>query len=329
MYRRSKYAAAISPLMVLTLAVSACSSGDDRQSTGGGGGAGAPDIVMARVSGDPFYTTLECAAREEAEKQGVELDVEGMANYEIPEQTRVLNAIIAKRPDVILTAPVDPVGIGPVFQQAAGAGIGLVTFDTRLKDSSSVNSEVFTDNIEQGTLAADALADAIGKKGKVFVLSDMPGISTTGDEQKGFEQKIATYGDIEYLGTQFHNNDQNKAVSDINAMLTANPDLAGIFTTNTFGSQAAATALKQANKAGAVKVIAYDTTQEILDGVKDGTFAAVIAYDAKAEGSQAVAAAVKIAKGEPVEKTYTVKNAVITAENLNELGPQFVYKSSC
>jgi hypothetical protein len=42
-----------------------------------------------------------------------------------------------------------------------------------------------------------------------------------------------------------------------------------------------------------------------------------------------VDAAVKIAKGQPVDKTYTVKNAVITADNLDELGPQFVYKSSC
>lgn len=286
-------------------------------------------VVMARVAGDPFYATLECAAAEEAKKLGIDFKVESLPNFEIAEQARVLNAIIATKPNVIMTAPVDPNGVIPAFRSVKEQGIGMVTFDTMLSDDSLVNAQVVTDNLEQGKLAADALAAAIGKKGKVFVLSDMPGISTTGAEQKGFEDQIATYPDIKYLGTEFHNNDQNKAVSVINSVLTRDPDLAGIFTTNTFGSQAAAAALRQADKIGKVKVIAYDTTQEILDGVKDGTFAAVIAYEARAEGALSVDAAVKLAKGETVEKLYTVKNAVITAENLAELGPKFVYKTSC
>ena len=284
-------------------------------------------IVMARVAGDPFYKTVECAAIEEAKKLGVDLQIQSLANFEIPEQTRVLDAIIQTKPDVIITAPVDANGVVPAFQRAKDAGVRMVGFDTTLADKSLVETEVVTDNYEQGKMAADALAEALGKKGKVFVLSAMPGLTTTDEEQKGFEDQIATYPDIKYLGTQFHNQDQNRGVSIVNSMLQAHPDLGGIFTTTTFGSQAAATALREANKIGAVKVIGYDTTEEIIQGLKDGVFVAVLAYEARQEGILAVDAAVKVARGEPVDKMYKVGNKILTKDNVDNpenLGLRYV-----
>lgn len=323
-----KRLAAVGFLAAAGLVLAGC-AGSEPKSSEPSGSDDSPTIVMARVSGDPFYTTLECAALDAAEKLGVDLKVQGIPNYEVAEQTRVLNTVLSTKPDVILTAPVDPDGMIPVFQAAKDQGIGMVTFDTTLGDGSLVDSAIITDNTDQGRLAADALAEAIGKKGKVVVLSDTPGVTTTEAEQRGFEERISDYPNIEYLGTEFHNNDQNKAVSVLSAVLSRDSDLAGIFTTNTFGSQAAATAVRQAGRVGDIKIIAYDTSQEILDGLEEGVFTAVIAYEARNEGALAVEAAVKIAKGESVDKVYQVENAVITKENLAELGPKFVYVESC
>ena len=274
-------------------------------------------VVMARVAGDPFYKTVECAAIAEAQKLGVDLQIQSLANFEIAEQTRVLDAIIQTKPDVIITAPVDANGVIPVFKRAKEAGIIMVGFDTTLADKSLVGTEIVTDNYEQGVLAADALAKAIGEKGKVFVLSAMPGLTTTDQE----------HPDIEYLGTEFHNQDQNRGVSIVNSILQAHPDLEGIFTTTTFGSQAAVTALREAKKIGEVKVIGYDTTEEIIQGLKDGVFVAVLAYEARQEGILAVDAAVKLARGESVEDIYRVGNKVLTVDNVDDpenLGLRYV-----
>jgi ribose transport system substrate-binding protein len=274
-------------------------------------------IVLARVTGDPFYKTVECAAIAEAAKLGAELEVQGMANFEIAEQTRVLDAILQTKPDVIITAPVDADGMIPAFQRIKEAGIPVVIFDTTLNDKSLIVTEVVTDNFDQGKMAADALAKEIGETGKVFVLNTVPGLPTTDAEQQGFEEQIKNYPNIEYLGAEFNNNDQNRAVEIINAMLTANPDLAGFFATNTFGSQAAAAALRAAGKEGQVKIIAYDTTEEIIQGLKDGIFSAVLAYEAAKEGELAVQAAVKAVKGEAVDKLYKVGNKILNVDNVD------------
>ncbi|NPV75414.1 MAG: substrate-binding domain-containing protein [Anaerolineae bacterium] len=275
------------------------------------------NIVLARVGGDPFYKTVECGAIEEAKKLGANLEIQSMANFEIAEQTRVIDAIIATKPDVLITAPVDAVGVAPAIQKAKDAGIKVVTFDTRLENFSIVDAEVITDNFAQGKLAAETLAKVVGEKGKVMVLSDMPGIYTTGEEQRGFEEQIKNYANINYLGTEYHNNDQNRAVQIIKAKLVSDPDLAGIFATNTFGSLAVATALREAAMVGKIKVVAYDTPQEIIDGLKEGVFDAVLAYEAKKEGTLAVQAAVALAKGETPEKLTYVGNIMLTKDNVD------------
>ncbi len=280
-------------------------------------------LVLARVGGDPFYKTVECGALAEAERLGVELQVQSMANFEVAEQTRVLDAIIQTKPDAIITAPVEPIGVAPVFERILEAGITIVTYDTRLDDTSLTQAEVITDNFEQGKLAAQALAEAIGETGKVFILSDTPGIYTTEQEQLGFEEEIQKYPNIEYLGTEFHNNDQMRGAEIVNSKLVAVPDLAGIFATNTFGSIAVAAALRESGKVGDVKVVAYDTPQEIIDGLKEGVFQAVLAYEAYKEGVLAVQAAVNLVKGEPVEKLQMVGNVVITLDNVDD--PDLAY----
>jgi ribose transport system substrate-binding protein len=304
----------------------------------GGSGATSPTafnnasvkITMVRVTGDPFYKTLECAATVEARRLGVSFTVTGTPNYEVSSQTTVLDAVIATHPNVIMTAPVDPTGVIPVFQAVKTAGIKMVTFDTTLNDAALVNSQVVTNNTQQGTYAADALAKAIGNTGLVFTLADMPGVTTTGQEVQGFNAEIAKTSQIQNLGTQYDNNDQNKAVSLVNSVLSAHPNLAGIFTTNTFASQAAATALQERHIApGTVKIIAYDTTQQILDGLKAGVYAAVIAYQARNEGVDAVDAALRLAKGESVPHQYLVGNAVLTQANVDQLGSQYVYVTAC
>jgi ribose transport system substrate-binding protein len=281
------------------------------------------NVVLARVGGDPFYKTVECAAIAKAKELDINLTVQSMLNFEIAEQTRVLDAITQTKPDVIVTAPVDDVGMIPAFKRIRDAGIKIVTYDTRLDDIELVDAEIITDNYQQGVMAADALANLVGEKGKVMILSDMPGIYTTGEEQRGFEETIVNYPDIEFLGTEYHNNDQNRGVQIVNAKLVSDPDLAGIFATNTFGSLAVKAALEESNKVGKVKVVAYDTPVEMIVGLQEGVYDVILAYEAYEEGTLAIEAAYALAKGEEVEPLQYVGNVLLDKDNVDD--PELLY----
>jgi ribose transport system substrate-binding protein len=92
----------------LALVVAACGSDD---SGGGGGSSGGKKTykmtLIAGVKGDEFYITMNCGAQAEAKKLGVKLDFQGPDEFDAAQQTPIVNAVAAKKPDAVLIAPTD------------------------------------------------------------------------------------------------------------------------------------------------------------------------------------------------------------------------------
>ena len=171
------------------------------------------------------------------------------------------------------------------LQPLVGAGIKLVIVDTGLEDQSDAVSVISSDNVGGGKQAADLLGTQIGGKGSVFVMNVSAGITTTDQRAKGFiDEMKAKYPDVKVLDTQYNADDPAKAASITTSVLSAHPDLAGVFATNVQGAEGTATGLKQAGKAGAVKVISYDAGPQQVKDLNDGTVQGLIAQDPYTEG---------------------------------------------
>ena len=92
----------------LALGVAAC--GDDDEPSGGGSSGGKKSYKMtliAGVKGDEFYITMNCGAQAKAKELGVTLDFQGPAEFAAAQQTPIVNAVAAKKPDAVLIAPTD------------------------------------------------------------------------------------------------------------------------------------------------------------------------------------------------------------------------------
>jgi ribose transport system substrate-binding protein len=92
----------------------ACGGGQGR----GGGGKSYRLTLIVGVTGDEFYTTMECGAQATAQKLGAELDVQGPEEFSAAEQTPILNAAIQTNPDAILIAPTDVTAMVAPIQSA-------------------------------------------------------------------------------------------------------------------------------------------------------------------------------------------------------------------
>ena len=124
----------------------------------------------------------------------------------------------------------------------------MILVDTAVNDTSIGRVAcIASDNFQGAVAAADALADLIDETGTVMVVNVKPGISTTDQRQAGFEQEIATFPNIEYIGTEFSQNDPAKAAEIVTAAIAAHPDLNGVFAANLFSAEGTATGVQQAN----------------------------------------------------------------------------------
>jgi len=318
----------------LALGVVACGS-DDNSSSGGGsssssgssGGKNYKMTLIAGVKGDEFYLTMNCGAQAEAKAKGVSLDFQGPDEFDASQQTPIVNAVAAKKPDAVLIAPTDTKAMYAPIKQLSDNGSKVVLVDTTLDDPSMAVSQISSDNLKGGQTAASELAKLIGGSGKVMVVNVKPGISTTDQRAQGFAQGAKAAG-LDYIGQQFDDDDPAKAASVVSATLSKHPDLKGIFAANLFSAEGAATALKQAGKLGKVKIVGFDAGPKQVQDLKAGLAQALIAQQPAEIGKQGVDQALAALQGKPTTKKIGTGFTVITKDNLDQ-NQSALYKSTC
>jgi ribose transport system substrate-binding protein len=320
-------------LLAVALAATACGGGDDGGG-GGGGGGGQKQYkltLIQGVKGDQFYVTMQCGAQEAARAAGATLDVAAPDEFDASLQTPVVNAVVARKPDAILVAPTDTKAMIPPLTQAKAAGIKLVFVDTTTENGAELaESEIASDNEEGGREAARALARLTGEKGSVLVINVKPGISTTDARAKGFEEELKNYPNMKSVGVEYSNDKPEVAAAKATAALAAHPDLVGIFGTNLFSAEGAATGLRSAGASAKVKIVGFDAGPKQVEDLQQGIVQALIAQKPADIGKAGVEQAIAALKGEQVKKKIGTGFVVVTKENMNNPDVQpFLYKSSC
>jgi ribose transport system substrate-binding protein len=317
--------------VALALALAAC-GGDGGGSAGGGGGQKQYKLTLIQgVKGDQFYVTMQCGAQQAATAAGAVLDVAAPDEFDASLQTPVVNAVVAKKPDAILVAPTDTKAMIPPLTQAKQAGIKLVFVDTTTENGAELaESEIASDNEEGGREAARTLAKLTGEKGSVLVINVKPGISTTDARAKGFEEELKNHPNMKSIGVEYSNDKPEVAAAKATAALAAHPDLVGIFGTNLFSAEGAATGLRSAGASQKVKIVGFDAGPKQVEDLEQGIVQALIAQKPADIGKAGVEQAIAALKGESVQKKIGTGFVVVTKENMNNPDVQpFLYKSKC
>lgn len=285
--------------------------------------------LIPGVTGDEFYVSMECGAREAAEELGVDFDVQGASQFSPPEQIPVLEAVIASGPDAILIAPTDVDALQGPIQAAVDAGIEVVLVDTTLSDPSIAVSQIGSDNHEGGRMAGEALAELIDEEGAVMVVNVTPGISTTDARGAGFEEAISEYPDIEFLGQEYSDNEPSRAAEIVSATLAAEPELNGIFGANLFSAEGAATGIRQEGRDD-VSIVGFDAGPAQIEQLREGLVQALIVQQPLEIGRQGIEQAVAALEGEPTQAEIGTGFVVATPDNLDDPEIEtYLYRAEC
>lgn len=327
--------AKLAPVAALALALAACStsSGTEPESStpSDGGTAEALDIAFIQgVIGDNFYISMECGVLAAAEELGgIEVSVQGPQKWDPALQQPIVASVMASGPDAILIAPNDISALQRPLEEAA-EGSEIVLVDTTVEDPSFAVSEISSDNVGGGAAAFDAIKNLVPDGGKVLVIDNQPGISTSDARVQGFEEAVAQDPSFEYVGVEYAQNQPARAAQIVTSTLQRYPDLKAIFATNLFSAEGAATGIEQAGVTGQVQVVGFDAGPAQVDALEDGTVQAIIAQQPYQIGYQGVMQAVAALNGEATESKIQTGFTVVTKETLDtDEGQAALYASSC
>ena len=166
------------------------------------------------------------------------------------------------------------------------------------------------------------MAEQIGEAGKVWVIDFQAGVKGTDDRLKGFQEAIAKYPDIEYLGNEYTGDDSAQAAQVFSSVLQANPDIKGVWGTNLYGVQGVITAIAEAGKTGEIVVMAPDALPNEVDWLRNGEAYALLAEKPYQVAYQAVYAALENLAGEreKVDEPQALEDAFVlmTADNIDD-----------
>jgi ribose transport system substrate-binding protein len=215
--------------------------------------------LMVQDMSNPFFSAMDRGARTAADEIGAALNVQD-AQLDLTAQYNQIDAFIQQGVDLIVISAVDGAGIEPAILKAKEAGIIVIAVDTPAAGADAV---VMTDAVQAGMKSCEYLFDQMGGEGKVLLVDGTP-IQTIIDRIDGCKIVAADYPGIEIVGQQSSQNDRASGLLVTTDMLTANPDVTGIFGMNDPSALGAVLAVEQAGKAGQIIVTGVDGSPEAV-----------------------------------------------------------------
>ncbi|KAB0678567.1 ABC transporter substrate-binding protein [Aureimonas leprariae] len=280
-----------------------------------------PIIVKDTTS---FYWQIVLAGARQAGKDlGVNVpELGAQAETDINGQISILENAVSGNPAAVVIAPTERTALGAPITEAAQS-VPVIGIDSSA-ESTAFTSFLTTDNVQGGRIAADGLAEAIKAKtgkvaGDVALITNAPNAGSLEERKKGFtEQLAAKYPDLKLVADRYADGQAATGLNITTDLLTANPNLVGIFASNLIMAQGAGQSIAENNAKDKVALVGFDSDDRLVGFLKDGVISALVVQDPYRMGYDGIKTALAASKKETVEKNVDTGANLITTANMNE-----------
>ena len=269
----------------------------------------AKDAIALVIStlDNPFFVTLKEGAEKQAKALDYDLVVLDSQNDPAKELANVEDVSV-RGVKVLLINPTDSDAVGNAIAVANQKKLPVITLD-RAANKGQVIAHIASDNTAGGEMAGNYIAEKLGKGAKIIQLEGIAGTSAARERGAGFA-KAAQAHDFKILASQPADFDRSKGLNVMENLLTAQPEVQGVFAQNDEMALGALRAIQAAGKKDLV-LVGFDGTDDGVKAVKGGKMAATIAQQPEKIGEIGVQTADKVLKGEKVEASIPVELKLI------------------
>jgi ribose transport system substrate-binding protein len=277
-----------------------------------------------------YWQAVLAGARKAGQDLGVNVpELGAQSESDIDGQISILNNAVSSNPAAVVIAPTQYVALGKPIDEAAKK-LKIIAIDSAV-DSKALTSFLTTDNEQAGRIAADILAERIQKtyadaEGDVALITSLPGVASLDQRAKGFKEQLAAkYGALSIVAEKFADGQASTGRKIMTEIIAASPELRGVFASNLIMAQGAAQAVAESktNKTGdKINLIGFDSDDQLVKFLQDGTIAALVVQDPFRMGYDGVKTALAASKGEQVPATVDIGANLVTKANINSARSQ-------
>ncbi|MBI1785028.1 substrate-binding domain-containing protein [Candidatus Sumerlaeota bacterium] len=275
--------------------------------------------VIPKGTTHEFWKSIHAGAVKASRDLGVEIIWKGPQREDDREmQIQVVEDFISRKVDGIVLAPLDDKALVRPVNDAMKRKIPVVIIDSGLQGKDYV-SFVATDNYKGGELGGKRLAEVMGGKGKVILLRYQEGSASTMEREKGFLDAIKKFPDIKIIShNQYAGATAETGYQKSEDLLNRFPGVEGVFCPNESSTFGMLRALTDAGKAGKVKFVGFDSSEKLIQALKDGHIHGLVQQNPFKMGELGVKTIVARIRGEKIEAKIDTGVGVVTKENMDQ-----------
>jgi len=173
----------------------------------------AANIVKALAATPPYDQTVELT--------------EVISGTEVQAQISAYESMISNGADGIISFPVSPTGLNRTVKRGCDKGVLFFMYDATVTEPCAYNVSYITAGFGENT--AQALVNALGGKGKIFLSRGVPGNSVDKRHTDGAMAIFKKYPGIQVVAEYYGMWDDQTTQSETAKALAAHPDVDGIW----------------------------------------------------------------------------------------------------
>jgi ribose transport system substrate-binding protein len=275
--------------------------------------------VVPKATSHLFFVSVHAGVDKAAQDYNVEVLWNGPNDEtDHTRQIQIVDAMIARRVDGLAISATDERALVAPVERAIKAGIPVTIFDSAVNVENYVTF-VATDNHGAGCTAARKLAELTGRQGKVAMVMQKPGGTSTGLRERGFEETVGTeFPSLVIAARQFGMADPARSRAAAENILTAHPNLNGMFASSEAASIGAIQAIRARNLSRKVKLVTFDSSDTHIQGINDGTVDVMLVQDPFRIGYEAVKSLAEHLGGKSPERRLDLPARVIVKSDLDK-----------
>ncbi len=273
--------------------------------------------VVPKATSHLFFVSVHQGVDQAAKEFSVEVLWNGPRDEtEHTRQIQIVDSMVARRVDALAISATDERALAAPVERVIRAGIPVTIFDSGVNVENYV-SFIATDNFGAGCEAARCLAALIDGRGQIGMVMHKPGGTSTMLREQGFTETIAKeFPGIRIAAKQFGQADAAKSRTAAENILTANPDLAGIFASSEASSLGSIQAIKSRGLSGKIHLITFDNSESHVEALRDGTIDMMFVQDARRLGYEAVKTLVEKLNGGTPQRRMDIPARIIVKSDL-------------
>ena len=227
-------------------------------------------VVSHGQASDPFWSVVQNGVAAAGEDLGVTVEYQAPQTFDMVAMSQLIDAAVASEPDGLVVSIPDAAALGPSIEAAIAAGIPVISMNSGsdVAQELGILTHVGQTEYEAGVGGGERMAEA-GVTSALCVNQEVGNVAL--DERcRGFTDAITEAGgSVEVLAVDAIS-DPTGAQQAIEAALTADPEINGIFTLGPTGAAPAMAALESVGQTGTIPLATFDLSPEVLQGIVDG-----------------------------------------------------------